>query len=322
MRLSLGPVIALAAWAALAAAHPAAGQSFGAFTGPDAQLGQFRSGAVLLYPSGVPGSLRPMPPEHWFGADAASVSVRNVSVPSLTPVLPAPGRRTGAAVLVIPGGANMMLSMGNEGTAVARWLADRGVAAFVLKYRTVSTPADDRAFAALLQDRLAVLLSQKGEGHLEGEELSLADAQAAMRLIAQRAETWGVDRRRLGVLGFSAGAIAGRDLVLGPADTRPAFAGLLYGQMTPVPVPADAPPAFLAVAADDPLFGAQGFGLAQAWRAAGRPVELHFYDKGSHGFGMKRQGSSSDLWPDEFLGWMRGRGLLDAKRQAGPAATP
>jgi len=322
MRLSLAPIIVLAAWAALAVARPAAGQPLGAFTGPDAQLAQFRSGAVLLYPAGVPGAPRPMPPEHWFGADAASVSVRNVGVPSLTPVLPAPGRRTGAAVLVIPGGANMLLSIGNEGTAVARWLADRGVAAFVLKYRTVPTPADDRAFAALLQQGLAVFLAQNAEGHLDGEELSLADAQAAMRLIAQRAEAWGVDRRRIGVVGFSAGAIAARNLALGPADTRPAFAGLLYGQMTARPVPADAPPAFLAVAADDALFGAQGFGLAQAWQAAGRPMELHFYDKGSHGFGMKRQGSSSDLWPDEFLGWMRGRGLLDTKRQAGPAATP
>ena len=314
MRLFPGPILALAAWTAFAVAHPAAGQPLGAFTGPDAQFAPLRTGAEVLYPTGVPGSVRPMPPEHWFGTDAASVSVRNVSVPSLTPVLPPQGRRTGAAVLVIPGGANILLSIGNEGTTVARWLADRGVAAFVLKYRTIPTPVDDREFAVFLRQRLAAFLAQNAEGPLEGEDLAVADAQAAMRMIARRAEVWGVDKRRIGVLGFSAGSIAARNLALGPPDTRPAFAGFLYGQMTPAPVPADAPPAFLAIAADDPLFGTQGLGLAQAWRAAGRPMELHFYDKGGHGFGMKHQGSSSDVWPDEFLGWMRGRGLLETKR--------
>jgi acetyl esterase/lipase len=74
--------------------------------------------------------------------------------------------------------------------------------------------------------------------------------------------------------------------------------------------PSDAPPLFVAVAADDPLFGPGSWGLMDSWRAAGLPVEFHFYDSGGHAFGMKPQGTPSDLWFASFLLWLEARGIF------------
>ena len=76
-------------------------------------------------------------------------------------------------------------------------------------------------------------------------------------------------------------------------DAKPAFLGEIYGSMAPVTVPADAPPLFVALAADDPLFGNSGFGLVESWRAAKRPVEFHLYEQGGHGFGMYKKPTTS-----------------------------
>jgi acetyl esterase/lipase len=76
------------------------------------------------------------------------------------------------------------------------------------------------------------------------------------------------------------------------------------------PVPADAPPLFLALAADDRLFATGDFGLVATWQKAGKPVELHLFEKGGHGVGMKKQGLSSDAWTEQFWTWMHMRGLV------------
>jgi acetyl esterase/lipase len=75
-------------------------------------------------------------------------------------------------------------------------------------------------------------------------------------------------------------------------------------------VPAGAPPAFIVLAANDDLFAHGDYGLIGAWQKAGAPVEFHLYGEGDHGFGMRKQGKTSDLWFDQFLAWMRMRGLL------------
>ena len=88
---------------------------------------------------------------------------------------------------------------------------------------------------------------------------------------------------------------------------------IIYGALHH-PVPADAPPAFIATSADDGLLQAAAIPMFQAWRAAGRPAELHLYEKGGHGWGMSMKGSTSDHWFDEFVWWMQARGLTGAKR--------
>jgi acetyl esterase/lipase len=245
----------------------------------------------------------------------SSKMLRNVTHPTLTPVLPDPAKATGAAVVVAPGGAFMMLSMENEGWKVARWLADHGIAAFVLKYRLDPTPADNAAFQAAMGKRLSSV-SPSSTAAPSGNMLlnshpSTDDGLAAIRLVRSRAAQWRVDPKKVGIVGFSAGAmLAVRTALASDPASRPDFVAPIYPPLLQVPVPADAPPAFVAIAGDDTLFGKRGFGLIEAWQKANRPIEFHMYEKGGHGFGMGRQNGTSDLWIDQFYAWMKGRGLL------------
>ncbi len=268
-------------------------------------------GEVPLYPGKPPGSKPDAAPEQW-DSQAGELMARNVSVPTLIPVLPPPGKATGAAVLIAPGGAYMLLSMDNEGLEVARALAERGIAAFVLKYRLDATPRDIPGFEQALGARMAGVVTAGGKGAPPTfQPLAVDDAAAALRLIRARAAEWKVDPDRTGMIGFSAGAMTTLQLALEDRpDARPSFVGLLYGPTLAVKVPAQAGPLFAALASDDPLFGHEGLGLVESWQNAGLPVELHFFEHGGHGFGMYQRGSTSDLWFQEFLTWMKDRGLM------------
>ena len=246
--------------------------------------------------------------EQWFGEDAQTLLVRNVTRPTLRPVLPDPAIATGTAVVIVPGGGFVALDMGKEGMEVARALADVGIAAFVVKYRTEATPRSALGFAANLAAGSAAFYAAGPDSPLPGEAAALEDVEAALALVRERGGDWGVDPGRVGLLGFSAGAITSLNLVLSGEPS--AFAGLLYGRMLVVVPPPDAPPIFVALAADDPLFGGQPFGLVDSWRAAGLPVEFHYYDSGGHGFGMVPQGSPSDVWFASFLLWLGAQGML------------
>jgi acetyl esterase/lipase len=245
---------------------------------------------------------------------------QNVSEPSLTAVLPTPGKANGTAVIVVPGGGFFTLSWDNEGTRVAKRLADAGITAFVLKYRISQTPPGAEAFKAYFQTFLnqsrktEATTNTAAPAQTASERLAADDATAAVRLIRSRAREWGVDPRRIGMVGFSAGAVTTANAAVGSSDGRPDFAGIIYG-LVRGPVPTDAPPAFIATAADDPLTPAN-WAIAgySAWRAAGRPVELHLYESGSHGFATKPSGKTSDHWTQEFLWWMGTHGLLGERQ--------
>ncbi len=235
--------------------------------------------------------------------------VRNVIRSTLTPVLPDPAKATGAAVIVAPGGAFRMLSVDNEGFEVAQWLADRGITAFVLKYRLIQTPADDRAFMDELQRVLRNV--RPGQG-LETPAFALEDGKTALAMVRARAKEWHVDPHRVGFLGFSAGATLTLSMALLPEPAeRPDFVAPIYGPMGAVDVPAHAPPLFAAIAADDQYFGNGNADLIQSWLAAKRPAELHIYFNGQHGFGMKKLTNSTAVhWIDEFYWWMNSSGFL------------
>jgi acetyl esterase/lipase len=112
------------------------------------------------------------------------------------------------------------------------------------------------------------------------------------------------------MVGFSAGAMLTMTTALDGQDAKPAFIGNIYGPLNAVTVPADAPPMFVALAADDPLFGKSGFGLIDSWRAAKRPVEFHLYEQGGHGFGMYNKTTTSTGWFEAFTAWMGMHGFM------------
>jgi len=237
--------------------------------------------------------------------------VRNVSRATLTPFLPDAAKATGAAVIVAPGGGFRILSMGNEGWEVAKALNDRGVAAFVLKYRLMPTAPEWAEFER------GNPLTAPAPGAAPGAPparpsmaLPLADATAAFKLVRARAREWNIDPKRVGMVGFSAGAGTTMAATLQSSENKPAFIAPIYGRLTAVEVPADAPPMFVALAADDPLFGKSDFGVISAWQNAGRPVEFHLYQNGGHGFGLGNPGKTSTGWFPQFMLWLEVNGML------------
>lgn len=253
---------------------------------------------LLPLPSEVPQTILPLP----FGIKIA----RNVTQPGLLAYLPEPSVATGTAVIVCPGGVFNFLAIESEGTEVARWLCAHGVAAFVLKYRVAQTAARDEDLITQLQERftnLTILV----ELMQQTEPLAVADGLQAIRVVRRRAAEWGIAPQRIGILGFSTGGV----VAIGAAmqydeESRPNFTASIYLALSGkgITVPTDAPPLFLLAASDDPMAVGTSLPLYSAWEDAGRPVELHLYAQGGHGFGMKKQGLPSDHWIDRFGEWL------------------
>lgn len=275
--------------------------------------------AILLGTGGVEGQNAP---ETWF-RQWGDPMARNISTATLTPFLPEPGKANGAAVIVAPGGGFRWLSMGNEGWEVAQALADQGIAAFVLKYRLQPTPESLEAFSDSMNRTFAAATntSSSDQGATPPSpprwDLTnqLEDAEAAYAMILERADEWGVDISRLGMIGFSAGAGLTMHSTLNSKSMKLAFIGPIYGGMGPVEVPANAPPMFNVIATDDFLFRGQ-FGVVESWFNAGRPVEFHLYQNGGHGFGLGNPNRTSNRWFDAFIHWLDVNGFLTDKRGA------
>ncbi len=262
--------------------------------------------AIPLKTGGVQGQTAP---ETWF-RQWGDPMARNISAATLTPFIPKAGKANGAAIIVAPGGGFRWLSMGNEGWEVAQALADRGVAAFVLKYRLQPTPESmdgfkesmNRTFAAATPPSGTSKDAPAGPPRMDLSN-QLADAEAAYAMIVKRAAEWGVDTARLGMIGFSAGAGLTMHCTLNSKSMKLHFIGPIYGGMGPVEVPKNAPPMFNAIATDDFLFRGQ-FGVVESWFKAGRPVEFHLYQNGGHGFGLGNPDRTSNRWFDAFMYWL------------------
>lgn len=259
--------------------------------------------------------------ETWF-RQWGDPMARNITTATLTPFLPEPGKANGAAVIVAPGGGFRWLSMGNEGWEVAEALAKQGIAAFVLKYRLFPTPPSLDEFKVMMERGFGpppntTAASSDGSApaprpmhfNLPNQQ---QDADAAYQLIVRRAQEWGVDVSRIGMIGFSAGAGLTMHTTLNSKVMRPAFIGLIYGGMGPVEVPKDAPPMFNVIATDDFLFKGN-FGVIDSWFKAGKPVEFHLYQNGGHGFGLGNPNRTSNRWFDAFTHWLDVNGFLAAK---------
>ena len=254
------------------------------------------------------------------------LSYSKVSRPTLTVYLPAAGKSNGTAVIVCPGGGYSHLAMSHEGKEVAELLATWGVTAFVLKYRL---PSDET-------------MIDKTIGPLQ-------DAQRAIQLVRQRAAEWGVDTKRVGIMGFSAGghlaSTASTHFTQTTIDNkdnislRPDFSILLYPVISfsdsighrgsrdcllgkqPSPaaiqkysnelqVTAQTPPTFLVHAEDDKTVAVVNtLYFYEALVKAHVPAEMHVYPNGGHGFGL-RNPTTGDQWPERLKNWLDANGWL------------
>lgn len=254
--------------------------------------------------------------ESWH-SQYGSVFARNVTSATLTPFLPKAGTASGAAVIVAPGGGFRTLSMQNEGWDVAKALAARGVAAFVLKYRLNQTPPTMAGFEASMTQMFTGATRPARptpEAQIAMIAPQIADARAAFALVRSRAGQWGIDADRIGMVGFSAGAMLTMATAVAGQEAKPAFLGNIYGPLAFMTVPDNAPPLFVALAADDPLFGQNEYGLINGWRDAKRPVEFHLYEQGGHGFGMYPKNTTSTGWFPAFVAWLKMHGFLDRRK--------
>lgn len=256
---------------------------------------------IPLWQNGAPGfedrRNEPTQAKDWW--------VKNIHNPSVTVYLPPKEKATGAAVVICPGGGHRELVFNAEGHDPAVYLNSLGIAAFVLKYR----------------------LAREENSPYSIDKHVRQDAYRAMRLVRSRAAEWNVDPHRIGMMGFSAGgevvslvAFAdgkGDGRAKDPIDrenARPDFQILIYPGPGAVPqtLPANAPPAFLLAANDDPCCSEPVIRLVQLYREAGIPVELHLYSKGSHAFNMGYRSSLESIraWPQRMADWLTDTGVL------------
>lgn len=260
---------------------------------------------VNIWPGVAPGSERWTQQERIIENTPVGTVIFNVVTPTLTAYLPERSKATGTGVIIAPGGAFVALAISLESNDVARRLQERGIAAFVLKYR---------------------IMEKRGEGIPAGMNMDeagkygIADGIQALKVVRQRAAGWGVAPDRVGFMGFSAGAmVTSGALLQKDAAGRPNFAAMIYGAPFGVmpDIPSKLPPTFLAWAQDDAVALQPIVKFHDALTSAGHKPEVHIYSAGGHGFGVKKQGTSSDHWIDSFYYWLEAQGFT---RRAGSPA--
>jgi len=269
---------------------------------------------IKLWPDGLPKGSRVLDPKRVAALKAKQVSehITYVEQPSLTLYRAAAERANGCAVVICPGGGYNILAWEKEGTEIAEWFNSLGVTAVVLKYRVPRRDPD--------------------KPHTE----PLQDAQRAIRLVRKHAAQWGVDTRRIGILGFSAGGhltvMAGThwdertyesiddadDLSCRPDFMCPIYAAYLGDRYKDnlaelgalVRITANTPQTFLAVTQDDKMRGAQSALLFVELKKAGVPAEIHVYTEGGHGYGIRPSENPASTWHHRLAQWMRARDLF------------
>jgi acetyl esterase/lipase len=262
---------------------------------------------INIWPGVAPGSEQWKQPEATLGSGPRQHIV-NVTTPTLTAYLPDPAKATGTAVIIAPGGGFVFL--GSEKN-VAEWLAPRGIAAFDLKYRTAQLEGKTEAelnqaggarFGAQLQNHALIF---------EDGKPGIADGIQAIKVLREHAQEFGIAPDRIVFMGFSAGGMITEYTAVNPdASARPNYAAPIYGAPFPVPpIPKGVPPFFMEMAQDDNLAGPQIVAFYDALKAAGYKPEFHIYEHGGHGWGMRKQGTTSDHWLEEFYWWLEAHGL-------------
>jgi endo-1,4-beta-xylanase len=259
---------------------------------------------ILLWPNGAPGSEGKSGDEKVRIADNGEHVLSNIHKPSLTPYLTPADKAAGCAVIVAPGGGHRELWSDHEGHNVARWLSERGIAGFVLKYR----------------------LARETNSTYTVDDHALADMQRAVRLVRDRATEWGIATNRIGVMGFSAGGelafLSAQRFDLGAADAtdavarqscRPDFQALIYpGSSRRIEPATNSPPAFLVCGYKDRPDISEGLaGVYLKFKQLKVPAEMHIYAGTGHGFGVRTNNTQpAGKWIERFEEWLADGGFL------------
>jgi len=265
---------------------------------------------IHLYEGPAPGS------ESWDWSEKVAETpggriISDVTEPVLLP-FPAPDP-TGVAVVVAPGGAFHVLAIDNEGIQVAKWLNQKGVTVFVLKYRLVhpnpNKPEHD--LRILMQNRDYATLDSINAPVVP---LAMQDGLKAVEYVRNHAAGYNIDPSKIGLMGFSAGATLTMSAVYNATDKDcPNFVAPIYaygGAILGSDVPQARTPIFIAAASDDELgFASHSAAIYLKWLDGGQPAELHIFQKGGHGFGMREQGQPVDHWIELFYHWLQANGF-------------
>lgn len=180
-------------------------------------------------------------------------------------------------------------------------LAAAGYSAFILKYRPMPTRRDPVAYMT----DMAAQFGKLGKSDLADYPPAVDDLAAAIRLLSADAGKWKIDPAQIGAIGFSAGSrTAIRLIEQRPEAKQLRHFGLIYPPMLRPVAGGPRAPLFLAIASDDPLFKQGGLTLVDAWLKESAKTEFHLYSGGSHGFGMRPMGTTSDNWIDQYLAWL------------------
>jgi acetyl esterase/lipase len=291
-----------------------------AFATASPAFGAMISEPITLWPKGAPNEKGDVGEEHdttkpndGLVSGQRVIRLGNVSKPEITLYRPSKEKDTGAAVVVCPGGGYNILAMDLEGTEICEWFNSIGVTGVLLKYRVPTRPGDDK--------------------HI----LPLQDAQRALSLVRFHAKEWNLDPKRIGVLGFSAGAHLTASLsttfdrrayeAVDDADRvscRPDFSMPIYpaylalkdqdNKIAPdLNVTTNTPPTFLIQAEDDGVRVENSLFYYLALKNAKVPVEMHLYPNGGHGYGLRPSDKLVTTWPKRAEEWLRGLGMLQAK---------
>jgi acetyl esterase/lipase len=267
---------------------------------------------IKLYPGKAPGS------EQWDWQEKENTSIPgirllyNVVEPVLLYYPAKDNKASGASIVIAPGGGFHILSIDSEGIEVAKWLNEIGISAFVLKYRLVRSLTDNpfAEMAAKIGD-----LKKFDSINAPVVKMAKDDGIAAMKYVRVNASRYKLDSNKIGFMGFSAGGTVTMSVALSaPQEWKPNFIVPVYYYDKAVlgnEMPKGEMPAFISVASDDNLgLATVSIKLYEQWIAAKQSAELHVYENGDHGYGMRKQGKSSDNWTNDFENWLKSRKLV------------
>lgn len=244
--------------------------------------------------------------------------IEDISMPTLTVFRPENGKANGTSVIVCPGGAFLFLDYTKEGVEIARWFNERGITAFLLKYRLV--PVTEELNSLLIKDLQKGYFGRVDSINARYVPYAVEDGKEAVRYVRKNAAEFGIDPDRIGMIGFSAGGALVASVAQNyDEDSRPDYVIPIYAYCAAMlnrDIRPDAPPMFMAMTADDHISDCNT-SLYERWRDAKRPIEMHIFAGGGHGYGMRPQNKDSDMWPYLLDDWLTSNGYTMTKTAAG-----